>query len=401
MRSFYERSLSSEHAAATIVTSSCCILCGVEAPNVDFNLSRLERVIAGPGKVATLGQELERRNLQRAILVTGKTLGASPLLKRVTDALGERCAVVFRQVGQHVPRNSVQKLQGEIERVRADCVISFGGGSPIDACKAACYAFLPARDVVHIAVPTTLSAGEYTYTAGITDEESRVKSGIADPRLQPRTVLNDPLLAIETPAWLWLATGVRALDHAVECIYAIRHHPISDTLGTRAISLLVEHLPLSTAGSRDEQVAHRGYCQMAAWFSIFGGANTRFNLSHLLGRQIGPRWNIPHGVTSCITLPHVMRFMAGIAPERFGPIAEGFGIPFERENPKPGALACADRTAQFIEQLEVPHTLKDAGVPHEEIGQIVETVAQGLDRAEVVDRPVTQQEILAVLEAAY
>jgi alcohol dehydrogenase class IV len=67
--------------------------------------------------------------------------------------------------------------------------------------------------------------------------------------------------------------------------------------------------------------------------------NTRFGISHLLGHQIGPRWNIAHGITSCITLPYAMRFMAGIAPERFGPIAEGFGIPFDRANPK-GERAC-------------------------------------------------------------
>jgi alcohol dehydrogenase class IV len=129
--------------------------------------------------------------------------------------------------------------------------------------------------------------------------------------------------------------------------------------------------------------------------------NTRFGISHLLGHQIGPRWNVPHGVTSCITLPHAMRFMAGVAPARFGPIAEGFGIPFDPEHPQDGALACADRTAQFIARFDVPHTLKDAGVPREEIGDIVGTVAHELERMAVVDRPLMQAEIVGILEAAY
>lgn len=373
----------------------------MEAPNTDFSLSRLERVISGPGKVAALGDELEWRGLERAVVVTGKTLGGSPLLAKITGAIGLRCAGVFRGVRQHVPRSAVNELQAEIERANADSLVSFGGGSPIDTCKVASHAFLGSRELVHIAIPTTLSAGEYTHAGGVTDESTRVKSGVSDPRLQPRTVINDPELTLATPDWLWAATGMRALDHAIESSYAIRHHPISDALGAKAISMLVEHLEASIKTAGDERLAHRGHCQMAAWFSIFGAMNTRFGLSHLLGHQIGPRWNVAHGVTSCITLPHAMRFMAEIAPERFGPIAEGFHVAFDRSDPKTGALACAGRTAEFIARFDVPHTLKDAGVPRAEIGEITGTVAHELERSGVVDRPVTQQQILALLEAAY
>ncbi len=151
---------------------------------------------------------------------------------------------------------------------------------------------------------------------------------------------------------VWVATGSSPVAGTIETIYAKRHHPLSDALGAKAISLLVEHLKPSIETSTAEQLAHRGECQFAAWFSIFGSMNTRFEISHLLGHQIGPRWNIAHGITSCITLPHAMRFMAGIAPERFGPIAEGFGIPFDRANPKASALACADRTAPQLEPTQ-------------------------------------------------
>ncbi len=386
---------------------------GFEALNVDFTLSRLERVISGPGKISTLGEEVERRGLNRAIVVTGRTLGSSPLLDRVTGALGARCASVFKGARQHVPRGAVNQLEAEIKRLDADCLVSFGGGSPIDTCKVASYAFLPGpagagkptagggRDIVHIAIPTTLSAGEYTHSGGVTDETTRVKSAVSDPRLQARTVLNDPELTLATPDWLWVATGMRALDHAVETSYAIRHHPLSDALAAKAISLLVEHLAASIKSGGAEQFAHRGFCQFAAWFSIYGSMNTRFGISHLLGHQIGPRWNVPHGVTSCITLPHAMRFMAEIAPERFAPIAEGFHLPFDARNPKSSALACADRTAQFIAGFDVPHTLKDAGVPRAEIGDIVEPVMHELERSKAVNRPVTKAEVSGLLEASY
>ena len=389
----------------------------------EFNLTRLERVISGPGKIEALGAELERRDLKRALVVTGKTLGKSPLLAKVTGALGARCAGVFTGVRQHVPISAVRELLAEIERLNADCLISFGGGSPIDCSKVAAFAVLNGRDplaaalapgsaptaaeaargreITHLAVPTTLSAGEYTHGAGVTDESTRVKEAVYDPRILAKTVINDPLLTLETPDWLWFATGMRALDHAIESIYSTRHQLLSDTLASKAIELLDAHLGASIKTSGAEQIEHRGFCQLASWLSIFGALNTGFGLSHILGHQIGPKWDIPHGVTSCITLPHVMRFMAEMAPQRFEPIAKGFHVAFDPANPKPGALACADRTAKFIAQFDVPHCLHDAGVQKNEVGEIAGTVEHHFARLNVVDRPVTRAEILALLDAAY
>ncbi len=373
----------------------------VQAPTGEFNLTRLERVIYGPGKIAALKDEMERRGLKRAVVVTTDVVAALPISKKVTDALGPYCASVFAGIVQHVPRGTVNELQKEIERADADSLVSLGGGSPIDSAKVAMYGLLDRRELVHIAVPTTLSAAEYTHAGGVTDESTRVKSGVWDPRVLPRTVINDPALTLATPDWLWVSTGIRALDHAIECAYAIRHQPISDTLAAKSIALFVEHLHASISTEGEEQLAHRGHCQFASWYSIYGAMNTRFGLSHLLGHQIGPRWNVPHGVTSCITLPNAMRFMAEIAADRFGPVAEGYKIPFDPSNPKPAALKCADRTAEFIGQFDVPKRLRDAGVPREEIGSIVAPITRELEHNGVVDRPMTEQEVLALLEECY
>jgi maleylacetate reductase len=373
----------------------------LQPPIGEFHLSRLERVIYGPGKIAALKDEMERRTLERALVVTTDVVAALPILNDITDALGHRCAGVFAGVVMHVPRKTTELLQQEIERVNADSLVSFGGGSPIDSSKVAAYGLLGRRELIHIAVPTTLSAAEYTWAGGVTDESTRVKSGVYDPRVMPRTVINDPALTLATPDWLWVTTGMRALDHAIECAYAIRHQPISDALASKSIALMTGHLPASIRTEGDKRLAHRGHCQMAAWFSIYGAMNTRFGLSHLLGHQIGPRWNVPHGVTSCITLPNSMRFMAEFAADRFGPIAEGYGIPFDPGNPKPAALACADRTAAFIAQFDVPKTLREAGVPREEIGEIVGPITHELQHMGVVDRPVTEKEVLALLESVY
>src|SRR5579863_8304878 len=118
----------------------------VNAPVGEFNLGRLERVIYGPGKIVELGGEIERRGLNRPLVVT--TLGGFPILDQVTSALGARCAGVFTGVVQHVPRSTVDALQAEIERTNADSLVSFGGGSPIDSCKVAIYGTLPKRELV-------------------------------------------------------------------------------------------------------------------------------------------------------------------------------------------------------------------------------------------------------------
>ena len=394
----------------------------MSAPEGEFLFTRLEKVVFGPGKIAELGAELERRGCSRAVVVTGKSLGASSLLDRVTGAMAGRCAGIFAGAAQHVPSETVRDLTRELERLDADAVVSFGGGSPIDTAKVAAASVMNGRDmtreagelrlerafgaqpagaeILHIAVPTTLSAGEYTPGGGATDEASRIKRATLDPRLQPKVVINDPELTLATPEWLWASTGMRALDHAVEAAYSIRRQPFVDALAAKAIRLLTDHLPASLTAEGDERIGHRGNCQIAAWCSLFGGFNTGLGVSHAMGHQIGPTWDVPHGVTSCITLPHAMRFMAGVAPDRFGTIAEGLGVTFDPANPEPGARACAERVAAFVAGLPVPRTLSEVGVGHHELPGIAEAVRDEIELFDVLGRPVSLDEVRALLDAA-
>jgi alcohol dehydrogenase class IV len=384
----------------------------------EFNFTWLESVVYGPGKISSVARELSRRHVRRAVIVTTKTLGRSKLLDKVKDAMGTALAGVFSETSQHVPMKTIAALVAEARRVNADSFVSFGGGTPIDTAKGAAMAMLGGKlpqgvdidvetspssvaDFPHIAIPTTLSAGEFTPFAGMTDEATREKGGVGEPRLQARTVILDPEVTVETPGWLWTGTGMRAMDHAVEAIYSNRHNPISDTLAARAIALLTSHLKPSMQNTGEDELYHRGQCQLAAWMSIFGALNTRFGISHALGHQIGPTWDVPHGFTSCITLAPTMRFMAEISPDRFGPIAEGLGIRFDANSPRTSALECADRVAQFVAQFEVPHRLRDVEVPRSELSKIAGTVLQEVNRSHTVDREITLEDLNQILEAAY
>lgn len=358
-----------------------------------------------------LGAALDRRRCTRAIIVTGRTVGASALLPVVERALGNRLASVYTGARQHVPAHTVAALVAEMRRVGADALVSFGGGSPIDTAKMALHALLhdnereetrgTDRVALHFAIPTTLSAGEFTSVAGITDDATRIKRAVVDPRLAPCVVFTDPTLALDTPAWLWAASGIRALDHAIETSYSSHHHPLSDALAAKAIGLLVEHLPPSIRCTGPERVDHRGQCQLAAWLSVFGVTNAGFGLSHAFGHQIGPRWNVPHGITSCITLPHVMRFMADRVPERFAPIAEGFGLPFAVDDARPAALACADRLTEFIAQFDLPQRLRTVDVPHDRLDELAGVVHELLGGAHDSELVVSREALASVLHAAY
>jgi len=386
----------------------------------EYHFTRLETVVFGVGKVEALGRELSRRGSKRALIVTGKTLGRSKLLDQVKTAAGGALAGVFTGAAQHVPSQTVTDLVAEARRLEADAMVSFGGGSPIDTVKNAAWQLMGKSDgartidfaegskdaasagaILHIAIPTTLSAGEFTPAGGVTDESTKVKGGVADPRLQAKAVILDPALTLETPSWLWASTGMRALDHAVEGSYSTRRQLVTDTLAARAIALLDTHLLPSLQTHGDDELEHRMQCQLAAWLSIFGMSNTRGGISHALGHQIGPMWNVPHGVTSCITLPHVMRFMAGVAADRFAPIAEGFDVRFDAHSPHSSALECADRTAKFIGKFEVPSRLRDVGVPREEISRIAGTVLEEVKRANTVGAEVTLDQLVGILDAAY
>jgi alcohol dehydrogenase class IV len=381
----------------------------MEAVGGEFQFPRLERVLSGAHTINSLAAEFDRRRLTRAVVVTGRTLGASALLNRITQPLGGRCVLVFQGAKQHVPSCSVVELAKAIDQCGADCVISFGGGSPIDTAKAALHSLLSDAGSspsiidgpVHIAIPTTLSAGEFTAVVGITNEETRIKRAVSDPRLTPRTVFIDPTVTLETPAWLWAASGVRALDHAVETIYSPRQHPLSEAVASRGLSMLLEHLPASVSTAGAEQLEHRLQSHMGAWLSVFGMPNAGLGLSHALGHQIGPRWNVPHGVTSCITLPHAMRFMAAGAAERFGPIARSFGIAFDATNPKAAALECADAMTRFIAQFGLPQRLRDVHVPLSDVREAAALVHGILESAHVTARPISRQHVEAVLTAAY
>ncbi len=318
------------------------------------------RVHFGPGSLEKLGEEA--RDFDRVFVVTGRTLyEETDLVRRVEDMLGDKHAGTFSGMGQHTPGSAVEKAAEEAGE--ADLLVSVGGGSVIDGTKAVAVRLdYPAQ----IAVPTTLSGAEWAHAIGVTDEEAGRKSGFADPKAVPPVVILDAEATLYTPEKLWLSTGIRALDHAIEGFLAKGEHPIEDVMGLEGARRLVAYLPRSKETSEDVEVRHE--LQLAAWMAYFGPLNTPMGLSHNLGRRIGASYDVPHGYTSCVTLAPTLEVVGDRAPrERWKQLAGALG-----GDP-------AERVAALVEGLELPSTLRDVGVPEEDIEELAREFG---DRAE-------------------
>jgi alcohol dehydrogenase class IV len=333
---------------------------------------RTERVHFGVGSLEKLREEA--RSFDRAFVVSGRSLyEKTDLVRSVEGLLGGKHAGTYARIGQHTPGGAVEEAAAEAESAAADLLVSVGGGSVVDGTKAM------ARELgypMQVAVPTTLSAAEWSHRTGVTDEAARKKAGFADPRAVPPVVILDPETTTFTPEKLWISTGIRALDHALEGFLYGGDHPITDVTGLEGARRLVRYLPRSKREPEDLEA--RLELQLAAWLSYFGPMNTPMGLSHELGRRIGASYEVPHGITSCITLAPSLKVVEERIPgERWSELSQALdGDPPER-------------VASLVEGLGLPVSLREVGVPEGDLGSIA---------AEYGDR---REEARAILEAAY
>ncbi len=354
-----------------------------------------EKVIYGSGSLQKLANETERLERKRALIITGRSIAnKTPLIDRVSAVLGTHHVGTFSEIRQHTPESGIVAAAELAQSRQADLLVSIGGGSPIDAAKIVAHRLAAGDDnyLPHIAVPTTLSAAEFSNRGGYTDEATKSKTGVGDLRMTPRVVILDPDLTLSTPMWLWLTSGMRAVDHAVETLYSPGDHPVSDVLALQALHDLFEFLPRTKAEPDDVEARLR--CQLATWMSYFSPASVGAHLgtSHHIGKRIGATYDVPHGVTSGILLPHVMRAKAASEAARLAPIVDALKLEGEFASERDAALAAVDAVAALVERLEVPARLRDVELPREAL----ESVAKA-----AYAEPAEQQQARDILNKAW
>jgi len=325
-----------------------------------FNYANPRAIHWGAGSLAQLARELSRLQVTRVAIITTRSLVAEgTLLSRIRESLDSVLAPATEVVGQHAPMSEIDAAVAHTTEVGVDGIVSFGGGSAIDAGKMVAVRLadrhgLAYRGLPHIAIPTTLSAAELAGSAGYTDAAGD-KAGTRDVRLLLDSVIYDSELTLATPISLWLSTGIRALDHAVEGFLADGSHPFSDVMSLEAIRRLFDSLPRAKAAPDDASV--RTENQLAAWFSFTLPAASANGLCHVMGKQIGARHGIPHGVTSCLLMPHVMRYVGRAKPDRMARIAEATG----------SSKDAAGDVAQLIASLGLPQHIADYKIGEAEL----------------------------------
>ena len=202
----------------------------------------------------------------------------------------------------------------------------------------------------------------------MTGDEPGVKTYVVDPAMAPFAIVLDPEVTLATPMDLWLSTGVKAIDHGCEAMWGPRAHPFTDALATEAIRTLWVALPATQAAPDDLDA--RLASQIAGWMSMAGVVNVRVHLSHTLGHQIGARWDVPHGITSGITLAPVMRYLEAENPDGVHKVAATFDAA--------SVTAGADAITALVESLGLPIRLRDVGADRAEFRAVAEaTLAAG------------------------
>jgi alcohol dehydrogenase class IV len=244
--------------------------------------------------------------------------------------------------------------------------------------------------VPQISVPTTLSAGEFSAIAGVTDERNKVKELFRHPDIVPKAVVLDPQVTRHTPMWLWLSTGIRAVDHCVEGICSREATPYGDASALHGLSLLARGLPRVKADPNDMQA--RLDCQIGAWLSMAPlVVGVPMGASHGIGYVLGAVFDIPHGHTSCIMLPSVMRWNKPANAERQALVAAAMGRPGED---------AGDVLDAFIRGLGMPRSLGEVKVGRDQFDRIAKQ-AMGTPWVPRNPRPIPgPAEVREILELA-
>jgi maleylacetate reductase len=343
----------------------------------------MDEVVFGHPAAQAIVAQMDRLGTSRAFLMVSGTLNRqTDEIEKIRQALGPRCAGTFDDMPQHTPREAVIAAAEQARVARADLIVTVGGGSITDGAKAVqlCLANnvrtvedidriravkgagppITTPIVRQISVPTTIAGGEFSSIAGVTNMRTRVKESLKHELAIPRAAILDPAITVHTPEWLFLSTGIRAVDHCVEGLCSREAHPYADAQALKGLSMLAQGLPRVKADPRDLDA--RMDCQIGTWLSVGPLASgVPMGASHGIGYVLGAAHGVPHGYTSCVMLPAVMRWNKPANAERQTLVASAMGHP---------DADAADVLDDFIRKLGLPRSLHEVKIAPEHFEDI-------------------------------
>jgi maleylacetate reductase len=334
-------------------------------------------VVFGTGRAIDAVAEVEKLGGRPMVIVDESAAEISrPLLERVGNIEAHR----ITRVRQHVPVEDAESARSRAAEVGAHSLLAVGGGSAIGLAKAvALTTGLPI-----VAVPTTYAGSEMTPVWGMTENE--VKTTGRDTRVAPKAVVYDPELTYSLPPEVTAASGLNAVAHCVDSLWAEGRDPLTETMAERGIASLAQGLPAAIAEARGE--APRSLCLVGAWLAASAFAGAGSSLHHKLCHVLGGRFNLPHADTHAVVLPWATRLAVRHVPEAGAVIGRALGS----EDPVVGLRALSVR-------LGAPQTLAELGLTRAQALEVADDLP--LDRLATpfeVDRDDLRELLLGATE---
>jgi len=337
------------------------------------------RVIFGVGSLKEVSTEIKALGLKKAIVIA--TPEQESLAQEVAELLGSLCVGVHAEAIQHVPMEIAEKSLERMLELQVDGLVAVGGGSSIGLAKAiALKTSLPI-----LAIPTTYAGSEMTPIWGMT--ENGIKKTGKDTVVKPKTVIYDANLTATLPTGLTVTSGMNAIAHCVEALYAENANPIISLLAEDGIRALAISLPKILDDPNDLDA--RSDAQYGCWLGGMALGSVGMAMHHKLCHTLGGSYNLPHAETHTVILPHVISYNASHAPEAVKAIARALGTD---ESDVAGSLF------DLIKSLGVPTSLAEIGMKEEDLNQAAEIATEN---PYYNPRPIEKDLILELLGNAF
>ena len=373
-----------------------------------YTYSPLDRVIWDTQATDAILNEVERLNVNKVYIVASSTLSKkTDEISKIKNILGNKFVGLFDNCIQHSPLENVIDCVKSVQEKNPDIIITVGGGTPIDTVKVVqlCHSLEintvddlkkisnkhqnKASKIRQIAVPTTLSGGEYSIIGGAMDTKTQLKERYTGNDICPQVVILDPSLTLHTPDWLWLSTAIRSVDHAVEGLCSSSTNPLMPPMALNSLQLFARSLR-ETFKDR-EDIFPRSLSQKAVWMIAKNLGNTSMGASHGIGYLLGSIGSVPHGYTSCVMLPAVLKWNESFNKEKQKWISNALGRP---------KLSAAEAVGELVSDLGLPTTLGEVGIKDDQWDKIAD---YGLKHPTVLSnpRPITKKDdIIEILKLA-
>src|SRR6476469_9246315 len=341
--------------------------------NPDFRYEALPmRVRFGAGAVASLPEELDEIGLQRVLVLCSP--GQEDTGELVASALGERCVGMRADAVMHVPADVAERARTEAVSMGADGCVAVGGGSAIGLGKAIALK----HDLPIVAVPTTYAGSEMTPVWGLTTD-GRKETG-RDPKVLPRSVIYDPELTLSLPVGMSVTSGINAMAHAVEALYAPDATPVISLMAEEGVRALTGALSTIVASSIDLDA--RARAQYGAWLCGACLGATTMSLHHKLCHALGGTLDLPHAPTHTVVLPHALAYNQPAAPQAVAALSRALG----------GTADPARTLWERSGELGAPRSLRELGMAEADGPRIVGQVLAGpyANPVEVIEAGLTR-----------